>query len=309
MKNDWQLNHVGHMVTNRNAILKYLQSLRVGVSVGPQPLLPHEDGEGSLTFYRTLDGDPVTSTYPTGGAHNFRDGESQIGDCQLECYAMKPGPGMFITEYLAQKGPGINHICFNVQDIDTETQKLLDAGCDLVFDARVNGKTVENYLDTRKHGDLMISLRPPATDWELAWKKNNMEHPLVNNWKFLGVGIGVKDVDATVAYYESLGFAEVGSADSDATMKTKVRQVQVGPLVFEFAQPTGNESIYQDSFNVRDEGVNDLIFVVEDLEKETEKLSSSGAEILLQMDSGHANPYTFFDTRAEGNIMMRLVQA
>ena len=88
------------------------------MSVGPQPLLPHEDGEGSLTYYRQLDGDPVTHTYPTGGAHNFTDGESQIGDCQLECYPMRPGPGMFISEYLARQGPGINHICFNAPGVE-----------------------------------------------------------------------------------------------------------------------------------------------------------------------------------------------
>ena len=83
---NWELNHVGLMITNRNATLRHFQSIGVGVSVGPQPLLPHEPGEGSLMYYRTLEGDPVTNTYRTGGAHTFNDGESQIGDCQLECY-------------------------------------------------------------------------------------------------------------------------------------------------------------------------------------------------------------------------------
>ena len=43
---------------------------------------------------------------------------------------------------------------------------FLDRGCDLVFNVTTNGKTIENYIDTRRHGDLMISLRPPADDWE-----------------------------------------------------------------------------------------------------------------------------------------------
>ena len=76
MYESWELNHVGLMVTKRNDVLKYFQSLGLGVSVGPQPLLPHEDGEGALTYYRTLEGDPITFMYPTGGAHDFRDGES-----------------------------------------------------------------------------------------------------------------------------------------------------------------------------------------------------------------------------------------
>ena len=46
MSKDWILNHLGMMVANRNAVLNHFQSIGMGVSVGPQPLLPHEEGEG-----------------------------------------------------------------------------------------------------------------------------------------------------------------------------------------------------------------------------------------------------------------------
>ena len=72
--------------------------------------------------------------------------EKAIGDCQLECIGMKPGPGMFINEYLEQKGPGINHICFNSPSVEEDTQILLEVLID--FNAMVNGRTVENYFDT-----------------------------------------------------------------------------------------------------------------------------------------------------------------
>ncbi|MDA0789101.1 MAG: VOC family protein [Proteobacteria bacterium] len=308
MSKDWQLNHVGLMVTNKNTVLKRLQSLGIGVSVGPQPLLPHEAGQGSLTFYRKLDGDPVTSTYPTGGAHNFNDGESQIGDCQLECIEMKPGPGMFINEYLALKGPGINHICFNVPDVEGETQKLLDRGCALMFNATVNGKTVENYLDTRQHGDVMISFRPPASDWERAWKANNMAHPLVNNWSFLGVGIGVSSLDDAVRYYERLGFTEVGSETDDFHLGLRSRRMQVGPLAFEFVQPTSTTSVYQDSLVTRGDGINDIAFLVDDLEHEVSRLTEKGAPVLVRHDSSESGATAYFETRQEGNLMLRLIQ-
>ena len=215
MGEEWELNHVGLMITNRNATLRHFQTRRIGISVGPQPLLPHENGEGSLMYYRTLDGDPVTNTYRTGGAHAFRDGNCQIGDCQLECYPMKPGPGMFIGEYLERKGPGVNHICFNTKFIDEDTVHFLKNDCALTFNATVNGKTVENYLDTRAHGDLMISLRPPASEWERAWRKNNEQHPLVNDWKFLGLGIGVSSVSETISYYGNLGFSACSDLVTD----------------------------------------------------------------------------------------------
>jgi len=76
----------------------------MGVSVGPQPLQPCEEGTGELMYFQTLEGDSITHQYKTGGSHNFREGNSQIGNCQLEVYPMKPGPGMFISEYLKKKG-------------------------------------------------------------------------------------------------------------------------------------------------------------------------------------------------------------
>ena len=54
MGEDWEVNHVGMTIGNRNATLRHFQSIGVGVSVGPQPLLPYEPGEGSLMFYQPL---------------------------------------------------------------------------------------------------------------------------------------------------------------------------------------------------------------------------------------------------------------
>lgn len=305
MGEDWELNHVGLMVTNKNAVLRYLQSIGVGVSVGPQPLLPHEPGEGSLMYYRTLEGNPVTNTYATGGAHTFNDGESQIGNCQLECISMKPGPGMFINEYLAKKGPGINHICFNTPSVAEDTQILVSKGFDIMFNALVNGKTVENYLDTRAHGDVMISLRPPASDWEKAWKKNNESHPLVSDWTFRGIGIGVQDLDETIAYYAAIGFEKTSEEVVDLYLGTRGRSVSVGPLLFHFFETLGDDSVYAESLTKRGDGVNDLVFSVACVDTEIAKLESKGVPLHRRSEDGRS---VFFDTRAEGNTMVRLVQ-
>jgi len=302
---DWALNHVGMTVANRNATLRHFQSSGVGLSVGPQPLLPHEEGEGSLMFYRTLQGDPVTNTYRTGGAHTFTDGECQIGDCQLECYPMRPGPGMFLSEYLAEKGPGINHICFNTPNVEEDTQLLVGKGCNVMFDAKVNGKTVENYLDSRRHGDLMISLRPPASEWENAWKANNEAHPLVNDWRFLGVGIAVASVAEAVDYYASLGFT-ADEPEVDESSGIRHQSVRVGPITFEFCEALTRNSLCAEAFRARGDGVFDLKFEVSGLEAEKQRLTERGLNLL---PNGDAESSASFDTRAEGNMLLRLVQA
>ena len=304
MSKDWILNHLGMMVTNRNAVLNHFQSIGMGVSVGPQPLLPYEQGEGELMYFQTLDGDPVTHKYTTGGAHNFRDGNSQIGDCQLEIYPMKPGPGMFISEYLEKKGPGINHIAFNTPDIERDTQLLIEKGCDLVFNASVNGKTIENYLDTRKFGDVMISLRPNASNWENTWKENNLNHPLVSNWKLLGLGIVVENVEKASDYYLELGFPLNPILKKYEFPYILSSQVEVGPIVFEFLEPTNKSSIYQNCYDNRGEGLADLIYLVDDLEVEIEKLIKKGVDLI---DSN--KDYAILETRKEGNILTRLIQS
>ncbi len=302
---NWTVNHVGMTVANRNATLSHYQNLGVGVSVGPQPLLPHEDGEGSLMFYKTLTGDPVTNTYRTGGVHNFTDGESQIGDCQLECYPMRPGPGIFLSEYLAQKGSGINHICFNSTTVEADTEILVSKGCNLMFNATVNGKTVENYLDTRLHGDLMISLRPPASDWEKAWKMNNLSHPLVNDWKFRGVGIAVSNLAETIEYYQSLGFPTNAKRQIDQHLGRFHQHIKAGPVTFEFCEPLGKNSLCAESLESRGEGVFELIFEVSDLKAAAHRLKDHGLPCCTEAS---AKSGQCFDSRAEGNTLIRLIE-
>jgi len=302
MSEDWTLNHLGMMVADKNSVLNHFQSLGMGVSVGPQPLQPYEEGEGELMYFQTLEGDPIKYQYKTGGPHNFRDGNSQIGNCQLEVYPMKPGPGMFISEYLKKKGPGINHIAFNTPDIDRDTKRFLENGCDLVFNATVNGKTIENYLDTRKYGDVMISLRPSADEWEIAWRENNKSHPLLKDWKFFGVGIVVKDCKLASEYFSNLGFPIEKEVRECKDLSVNSCHLKVGTMMFEFLEPTGSVSVYQDCLNARGEGIADMSFIVKNLEIETESLVNKGAELLIS-----TNEYSLIDTRKEGNMIVRLI--
>ena len=301
MSEDWTLNHLGMMVTDKNSVLNHFQSLGAGVSVGPQPLQPYEEGTGELMYFQTLEGNPITHQYKTGGPHNFRDGNSQIGDCQLEVYPMKPGPGMFISEYLKKKGPGINHIAFNTPDIDRDTERFLKNGCDLVFNATVNGKTIENYLDTRKYGDVMISLRPPADEWEITWRENNRSHPLVKGWNFYGVGVVVKDCEIACEYFLNLGFSVEKEVHKSKDLGVKFCHVKVGSMMFELIEPTKDNSVYQECFSARGEGIADISFIVKDLQSETKDLEEKGADILFS-----TNECALIDARKQGNTIIRL---
>ena len=301
---DWEFNHLGMMVIDRDEILTHYQSIGLGISVGPQPLLPYTEGEGEITFFRELDGDPISHKYKTGGVHNFKDGQSQIGNCQLEIYPMQPGPGMFISRYLEKKGDGINHIAFNTNDIEKDTQYFIDRGCELVFNVTTNGKTIENYLDTRLHGDLMISLRPNADDWEKSWRKNNESHPMVNDWSFLGLGICVDDLESASDYYSHLGYSQLNEINDRKEWGITYQDFSVGKIILELMKAE-DSSIYSNSLKQRGEGVAEIIFEVSDLKIEIDRLVGKGAEILQISDD---NKMASMGSGAKGNILTRLVQ-
>ena len=301
---DWEFNHLGMMVIDRDEILTHYQSIGLGISVGPQPLLPYTEGEGEITFFRELEGDPISHKYKTGGVHNFKDGQSQIGNCQLEIYPMQPGPGMFISRYLEKKGDGINHIAFNTNDIEKDTQYFIDRGCELVFNVTTNGKTIENYLDTRLHGDLMISLRPNADDWEKSWRKNNESHPMVNDWSFLGLGICVDDLESASDYYSHLGYSQLNEINDRKEWGITYQDFSVGKIILELMKAE-DSSIYSNSLKQRGEGVAELIFEVSDLKIEIDRLVGKGAEILQISDD---NKMASMGSGAKGNILTRLVQ-
>ena len=304
MMNDWEFNHLGMMVTDRDEILQYYQSVGIGVSVGPQPLLPYIEGDGEITFYKELHGEPVSHKFKTGGSHNFNDGQSQIGNCQLEVYPMKPGPGMFISRYLEKKGNGINHIAFNTNNIEKDTQHFLDLGCDLVFNVTTNGKTIENYIDTRLHGDLMISLRPPADNWEKSWRKNNESHPLVNKWRFLGLGICVDDINAASKYFLNIGYSQLSNLKRLEEWSVTSQEFSIGKITLDIIEAEEG-TIYSNSITQREEGVAELIFEVDNLHQELELLRNKEIETLVvSKDKKMAS----IDSRGKGNLLVRLVE-
>ncbi len=300
----WEFNHLGMMVLDKEKILSHYQTIGVGVSVGPQPLMPYIEGDGEITFFKELEGNPISHKYKTGGAHNFNDGQSQIGNCQLEVYPMHPGPGMFISRYLEKKGDGINHIAFNSKNIEKDTKYFLDLGCELVFNVTINGKTVENYIDTRLHGDLMISLRPPADEWEKSWRRNNESHPLVNKWKFLGLGVCVKDINAASNYYSYLGFEKLSEIEDFKDWKISSQRFFQSGVIFELIEAE-QKSIYSDSLEKRGDGVAEITFSVTDLIREIDLLGKNNVEILhISKDNKMAS----IASGNVGNILIKLIQ-
>ena len=114
----------------------------------------------------------------------------------------------------------------------------------------------------------------------------------------------MENVEKACEYYLELGFTLNPTLKEYEFPNIFSSQIEVGPIVFEFLEPTNTNSIYLDCFNQRGEGITDFIYLVDDLKFEIEKLTQNGVNLI---DSN--KDFAILDTRKEGNILTRLIQS
>ncbi len=326
LKKDWELHHICLVVRNWNDALDYYQSTRMGISVGPQAMYMDYRNGGKAEFYFNKDVPPTNGGLGPGKPleetergrrkdnYTFMDKDCQVGDLLIE-----------IGENRGIPLEGVTHICFNIPDVKAETEKLLDKGCALMMEITQGGNILENHIDTRKYGNVDISFRPPVLELEKAWIEHYRSYPYLKDWKFHGLGIAVRDLDKAVEYYENLDIIDfqdeteldsnlldsinVPSESMELDFKTRAKSGLVGPVAFEFIQPLEGNSIYQESLDSRGEGVADIAFTVEDLEKEAATMIYRGTPAVLSGKPKNRPAFACFDTRKNsGNIIIRLIQ-
>ncbi|MHA2088342.1 MAG: VOC family protein, partial [Promethearchaeota archaeon] len=323
LKKDWEFGHVGLVVRDWNIPLGYYQTTGMGVTVGPQvmPMDYQNDGEFKFFYNRKVPrlnggsgpGKPLEKEpEKRENTYKFLDKNCQVGDLLLEILQDRRIPF-----------EGITHLCFNVPDVEAETEKLLEKGCEIILSITHGGAISENYIDTRKYGHVIVSFRPPVRHYEKIWTDYNLAHPMLKNWKFYGIGIGVRDLDKTIDYYEMLDIAnfqdetvlDSSSLDSlkmpgetsQSNVKARVRAGHVGPIVYEFFQPLEGTAIYNESLESRGEGIFDIAFTVNNLEEETAILVDRSIPLIFGGKPNTGPAFANFDTRENGgNIIVRL---
>jgi len=131
-----------------------------------------------------------------------------------------------------------------------------------------------------------------------------------SNWKFNHIGVVVRDVDAAVEYYQSLGI--VDKATDRVTMEGKKaklvgRFINIGSLLIELWQPVRGETVQQEFLNSRGEGVNHIAFHVDDLAREKAKLVEKGIPVVFSVKDEEGD-MAYFDVRKVGNTLIELIQ-
>ncbi|MDD4876483.1 MAG: VOC family protein [Dehalococcoidales bacterium] len=132
-----------------------------------------------------------------------------------------------------------------------------------------------------------------------------------NNWKFLHVGVITRDLDKTVDYFLSIG----GHTTSDVInsenefRSLKIRMVDLGPITLEIIQHVSGKCVQLDFLEKVGEGINHFAYIVQDLNKEAEKMLAQGATIIngRRDDEGYGFAY-FAPNDAGANVIVELIQ-
>jgi len=126
----WRFSHIGIIVRNTDESLRFFQTLGFDLLKGPYDTTGRAEGAPRSRI-----------------AHIQRDGAS------IEL--VQPIEGTSVnTDFLNTIGEGVNHICYEVDDLETERLKMAADGFTELY-----GSEIFAYFDTRAKGNLIIELK------------------------------------------------------------------------------------------------------------------------------------------------------
>jgi methylmalonyl-CoA epimerase len=86
-----------------------------------------------------------------------------VGDCHVEL--LRPlGPDTPVGKFLERKGPGLHHVAYRVDDIDTTLTRLRDAGIELIDQEARTGIRHSRvaFIHPRATGGVLTEIVEPA---------------------------------------------------------------------------------------------------------------------------------------------------
>ncbi len=137
------------------------------------------------------------------------------------------------------------------------------------------------------------------------------------------IGIVVRDIDAAVAYYQSIGLGPFkapeglprmigrkvrGKPIDVASVKNKIMKGKIGDKEVEVVQPVTGQSPGMEFLQAKGEGINHLGFVVDNLDREVAELERKGLVVLFSVAFQNGGGAAFFDVGGKGDMLFELVQ-
>jgi len=138
-----------------------------------------------------------------------------------------------------------------------------------------------------------------------------------SSWKLKQIGMVVEDMDRAMERFSILGFGpfapkvlppDVKEWVKGKPMRADVRVVatMVGNVELELCQPLSGDSPHRDYLDSKGEGIQHVLFVVKNLQKELDRLTELGCSVLLRASFGDeegSGGLAYVDLDASGLIV------
>lgn len=138
-----------------------------------------------------------------------------------------------------------------------------------------------------------------------------------SSWKLEQIGLVVRDMGEAVERFSLLGFGPFSPKTLPPGVKewvkgragradVKVMATMVGNVELELCQPGSADSPHRDYLEAKGEGIQHVLFTVDDLQKELDRLTRLGCTVLLRASFGDeegSGGLAYVDLNASGFIV------
>jgi methylmalonyl-CoA/ethylmalonyl-CoA epimerase len=302
--NTWELDHVGIVVNDIEKAIQHFRKIRLEVGVPAQ--------EQTWQYFK--DG-------LTGHAGNLKYKTCFMQNEAIRLELIQPiEKGSIFTKFLADRGEGVNHMAFRVNNFEEEKARLASQGTPVLARLkRPDGSEMELYFDEQRFGNVIIALFNGTGSFPTF-------RPVEAEWQFHHVGLIVKNVDAVAGIYQSLGFEPIAPIKEPVFAENsqqweifgkhpekayKIRWTQMqnksGSFIIEITQPVEGESLMMSYAQKHGEGLNHIHIKVKDLVKEKAVMESQGFPVIMSVKNPAGKLFeTFYDTARIGGVYFAL---
>lgn len=141
--------------------------------------------------------------------------------------------------------------------------------------------------------------------------------PMSSSWELKQIGLVVEDMDKAVGRFSALGFGPFSPKvlpdgvkewikGKPARADVLVKAAMMGNVELELCQPRSGDSPHRDFLESKGEGIQHVLFAVENLQEELDRLTGLGCSVLLRAKFGEgedAGGLAYVDLDAAGFIV------
>ncbi len=142
--------------------------------------------------------------------------------------------------------------------------------------------------------------------------------PTGSDWRFMQVGVVIKDMRQTIEDLSKLGFGPFkpkylppGTTSAlpgkPAASKNEVQRTTIGNVELELISPVSGTSMQSEWLAKHSDGVQHFLFEVKNLQEEVDNLAAKGGTVLRQLSFNGDGGLAFVDLNA-GGIVVELIQ-